>query len=88
MGGTTPLILRVSTPQYGWVTVEASDGYRYSADLAPLSAVYCFPKDQASWDQVSVDSHGLAIVWASRFEVHVDQVVALMRNREPIRHTA
>ena len=39
--------------------------------------MYCFPRDAAAWSQVSIDSYGLALVWASRFEVHVDQIIGL-----------
>ena len=55
----------------------ASDGSRYEADLSPLSTVYCFPRDAAAWSRVSIDSYGLALVWTSRFEVHVDQIIGL-----------
>ena len=77
MGSSTPLIRSVATPAYRWVSIEASDGNRYEADLSPLSSVYCFPGDAAEWSRVSIDSYGLALVWASRFEVHVDQIIGL-----------
>jgi len=88
MGSANPVILRVTTPEYGRVVVEASDGLRYSADLSALSRVYCYPRDRAAWDQVAPDSHGLALVWTSRFEVHVDQVIALAEKIEPVQKTA
>ena len=78
MGGSTPLIVAVSTPAYGRVVIDTSDGHRYHADLAPVfSAVYCFPKTPESWASVSPDASGLSLVWSTRFEVHVDQVLAL-----------
>jgi hypothetical protein len=67
----------VATPAYPWVSVEASDGNGYEADLSSFSSVYCFPPDATEWSRVSIDSHGLALVWASRFEVHVDQIIGL-----------
>ena len=86
MGTPTPLIRSVEAPSYGRVVVEASDGNRYEADLTPLSEVYCFPRDLAEWRRVSADSHGLALVWANRFEVHVDQVIGLATRVERTRN--
>ncbi len=77
MDRPTPLIRRVSTPAYGEVSIEASDGNRYHADLTSFRSVFCYPPDPERWSDVSVDSHGLALVWACRFEVHVDQVIGL-----------
>ena len=84
MGGPAPLIRSIETPAYGRVAIEASDGNRYEADLSPLSAVYCFPRDGSEWSRVSIDSYGLGLVWASRFEVHVDQIIGLATRVEPI----
>jgi hypothetical protein len=88
MGASAPVILSVTTSEYGRVAIEASDGMRYVADLASLSSVYCYPATKADWDSVAIDSYGLALVWASRFEVHVDQIVALATRSEPIERTA
>lgn len=89
MGSSTPLIASVSTPDYGRVVVETSDGRRHHVDLAPVfSAVHCYPKDPAAWAAVTPDAAGLALVWSSRFEVHVDQVLALADRVEPALRTA
>ena len=88
MGAAAPVILDVKTPEYGRVVVEASDGVRYHADLSSLSAVYCYPKTRPNWDRVAPDSYGMALVWASRFEVHVDQIVGLAHRRESVARTA
>jgi hypothetical protein len=83
------LIVSVSPPAYGRVIVETSDGLRHHADLAPVfSTVHCYPKDAGSWATVTPDAAGLALVWPSRFEVHVDQVLALADRVDPARHTA
>jgi hypothetical protein len=84
MGCPTPLIRSVSTPAYGKVAIEASDGKRYEADLCSLSRVYCFPKSAKDGKQVSIDSYGLGLTWASRFEVHVDQIIGLATRAAPI----
>ncbi len=82
MGAPTPVALSVWTPKYGTVVVAASDGCRYHADLTSFSSVYCFPHGEEDWGQVSIDSDGLGLIWPSRFEVHMDQVVGLAHRRE------
>ena len=84
MGSPTPVIRSVSTPEYGRVAIEANDGKRYSADLRRFRAVFCFPPDAAAWSKVSIDSAGLALIWASRFEVHADQIVGLADRVESV----
>ena len=84
MGRSTPLIRTVATPAYGRVVIEASDGNRYSSDLSSFHKVWCYPADADAWSRVSVDSYGLALVWACRFEAHVDQIVALADKIEPV----
>lgn len=88
MGAAAPVILRVETPSYGRVVVDASDGHRYHANLASLSPVYCYPLTQAEWEQVAPDSYGLALVWTSRFEVHIDQVIGLADRVESVQESA
>ena len=88
MGLANPVILKVTTPEYSRVVVETSDGLRYSSDLSSLARVYCYPPDKAAWDQVAPDSYGLALVWTTRFEVHVDQVIALADKAEPVQRSA
>ena len=87
MGVTAPMILKVATPAHGRVVIEASDGKRYHADLSSFSAVHCYP-DATEWDRVSPDSYGLALVWTTRFEVHVDQLIGLADKIETIRQSA
>jgi hypothetical protein len=66
------------------VTIDASDGKRYDADLSSFAPVHCFPRTSREWSKVSIDSYGLALVWACNFEVHVDQVIGLATNVEPL----
>jgi len=72
---TTPVILKVSAPEYKKIIIETSEGKRYYADLSSFSSVYCFPKSLDEWKKVSPDCYGFALVWSSRFEVHMDQVI-------------
>ena len=88
MGSPNPVVVKVSTPEYQKVIVEASDGHRYYSDLSSLSRVYCFPKDKTEWDQVSADSFGTALVWTSRFETHMDQIIGLAYKTERIAQSA
>ena len=88
MGTSAPVILRVGTPEYACVVVDTSDGMRYEASLRSFESVYCFPKTPEAWNAVTQDSSGLALVWTSRFEVHVDQVIALARRAERRRQSA
>ena len=53
MGASTPVILRVATPDYGRVVIEASNGMRYETDLGSFSAVYCYPQTRAAWNEVT-----------------------------------
>src|SRR5437773_10166066 len=55
---------------------------------AGFPTVHCYPKDAAAWSTVTPDAAGLALVWSTRFEVHVDQVLALADRVEPARRTA
>ncbi len=84
MATTTPVIKRITILAYKKIAIETSDGHRYESDISALSGVYCFPKNEAEWARCSVDSYGLGIIWASRFEVHVDQVIGLATKVEKI----
>jgi hypothetical protein len=88
MGAPSPVILRVTTPAYGLVVIDASDGMQYHADLSALSQVYCYPTTREAWDQVCIDSYGLGLVWTNRFEVHADQVLGLATRAVQVQKTA
>ncbi|MBI4405148.1 MAG: hypothetical protein HY537_13380 [Deltaproteobacteria bacterium] len=88
MGSTAGVILRVEASVYGKVTIEVSDGKRYFSDLSDLSKVYCFPKDLSEWRSVGIDSYGLSLIWASRFEAHIDQIIALAYKSEEVQKSA
>lgn len=76
MDKATSLIVSVSALQNFQVEVKLSDGTKVVSDLSRFKAVYCFPKSESEWQKVSIDSQGLDLIWASRFEVHVDQILA------------
>ena len=88
MGSPHPLIVRVTAPEYKKLIVETSDGTRYYSDLSPLESVYCFPKNQSEWRLVSVDGFASALIWVSRFEAHVDQIIGLAYKKESLPQSA
>jgi hypothetical protein len=88
MGSSNPVVVKLSTPEYQKIIVEASDGLRYYADLSSLSRVYCFPKNKTEWNQVSADSFGTALIWTSRFEAHIDQIIGLAYKTEKVSQAA
>jgi hypothetical protein len=77
MDKPSPIILKVATPAYKKLIVDASNGKRYHSDLSSFAGVYCFPKNLEDWQAVSRDGAGLALIWSCRFEVHIDQVIGL-----------
>jgi hypothetical protein len=85
MGQPTPVITKLETPSYKNLVIETSDGLRYQSDLSSLAKVYCFPANESEWKKVSVDSYGIALIWSSRFEVHVDQVIGLATKSEKLK---
>ena len=88
MGAATTVILKVETPDYGKVTIEASDGLKYFADLRSFSKVYCYPKTRELWSQLSIDSYGRALIWTTRFEAHIDQIIGLAFKTEKVQKSA
>lgn len=88
MGNSTPIIRNVQVSEYAKVIIDTSDGKRYFSDLSALSKVYCFPIDLTAWSKISIDSYGLGLIWASRFEVHVDQVIGLAFKTEEVMKSA
>lgn len=57
------------------LAIETNERKRYLADLSDFKSVYCFPKTQTEWENVSITEQGFNLTWGTRFEVHVDQVV-------------
>lgn len=54
--------------------------------LAALALKYGFKTTKHSqWKKVSIDSYGLDLVWPSRFEVHVTQVIDALYKVEEIK---
>ena len=87
MDKATKLIVSIEPLEYCRVQILTSDGQFVTADLSRFKTVHCFPKTEKDWKLVSVDSSGLDLIWSSRFEVHVDQVLdnsILVENSEKL----
>jgi hypothetical protein len=77
MAYSSPVIKKIIPLEYGKLAIETNHGVRYEADLSTLSDDYCFPKNDEEWRKCHIDSYGLGVIWFSRFEVHVDQIIGL-----------
>ena len=75
MDSTNKIIRSAIAVDYKKIRVVLTDGTVLFADLSEFNDVYCFPSKE-DWKNLSVDSYGRGIVWVSRFEVHIDQVLA------------
>lgn len=82
------VILSVKAGQSPFLTIEASDGFIYKADMSKFKAVYCFPKTQKEWEDVSVSAFGYNLTWGSRFEVHSLQVIDQAVSKEAVKKQA
>ena len=80
--------LTIRTDGRGAVETRATSCGCALADLSSFAAVYYFPKTPEEWSVVTRDPSGFALVWASQFEVHVDQVIAFARRAEHWKQTA
>lgn len=87
MDSTTPVVLNLNSQEYMKISIDSSDGKRYYADLSSFKNVYCFPKSLDEWKKVYPDSFGTALIWSSRFEVHIDQIIGLAHRIETIQKT-
>lgn len=89
MDSSAPVITNFSIPEFGKVVIEVNDGKRYYADLrATFSGVYCFPRSEVDWKEVAIDSYGMGLIWTSRFEVHVDQIIGVADKSESIQRAS
>jgi hypothetical protein len=57
------------------VEIETNEMKKYIGDLSSFKSVYCFPKNQEEWNDLSITASGFNLTWGTRFEVHVDQVI-------------
>lgn len=84
MDSTSTIIKRVIPMEYNKLAIETNENERYFSDLSSFQKVYCYP-DKDSWNNVSIDSYGLDLIWPTRFEVHVIQVIDTSYKMEKIK---
>ncbi len=77
MDQSSTIIKKIFFPAYKKIAIETKDGSRFEADLSLFEKVYCFPKNFSKWKKAWIDGYGLGVIWESRFEVHVDQIIGL-----------
>jgi hypothetical protein len=88
MDQTDQLIVCVTAQKQPLLTIETNYGNKYVTDLSGFKTVYCFPKSQKEWENVSISTGGFAITWGCRFEMHIDQVVAEATHIESLQSKA
>jgi hypothetical protein len=78
------VITAVKALQLPKVEIETNEGKRYISDLSEFKNLYCFPKDQKQWKDLSITASGFNITWGTRFEVHVHQIIDSATSQQKI----
>jgi hypothetical protein len=74
MDNTSTIIKKVIPLEYNKLVIETNENEKFFADLSTFSKVYCYPGID-DWKNVSIDSYGIDLIWPTRFEVHITQVI-------------
>ena len=74
MDSTNKIIRDIEIVEYKKIKIILTDGTIYFSDLSDFSDVYCFPTKE-KWKEVSIDSYSRGLIWSSRFEVHIEQLI-------------
>ncbi len=74
MDSSTTIIKKVIPLEYNKLIIETNEGERYFSDISFSQKVYCYPKAE-DWAKVSTDSYGLDLIWPTRFEIHITQII-------------
>lgn len=67
-------ITKVTTNKYNKVVIETSLGKRYYSDLTFFQNIHCYPTSD-EWNNVSIDRNGEGLIWSSKFQVKINQVI-------------
>jgi hypothetical protein len=67
-------ITKVTTNKYNKVVIETSLGKRYYSDLTFFQNIHCYPTND-EWNNVSIDRNGEGLIWSSKFQVKINQVI-------------
>ena len=82
------VIISVKAEESPIVSVEVSNGIIYKSDLSRFKPVYCFPKTQKEWEDMSITAYGYNLTWGCRFEVHVGQIISHAILEDPVKKQA
>ena len=85
MDKTDIVIINVRALGLPRVVVETNESKRYVVNLSEFKSVFCFPKNQKEWENISITASGFNLTWGTRFETGVDQVLDAAESSEEIR---
>jgi hypothetical protein len=74
MDSSNQVIKTIEPIEYKKIKVILSSSTVVFTDLSDFSDVYCFPPER-NWKECWVDSYGKGVIWSTRFEVHLDQIL-------------
>ena len=64
--------------EYNFVKITLTDGSQYTANLSlDFSKLYCYPRNLNEWQSAHINEGAFAIEWASGFDIHFDQIIAI-----------
>ena len=75
MDQTNIVITAVKSLQLPKIEFETNEAKRYVSDLSEFKNVFCFPKNQKEWKDLSITASGFNVTWGTRFEVHIHQII-------------
>jgi hypothetical protein len=84
MDSSATIIKKVIPLEYNKLIIETNEGERYFSDISFFQKVFCYPKTE-DWAKVSIDSYGLDLIWPTRFEIHITQVIDSSYRTEKIK---
>lgn len=62
---------------YNIINITLTDDSEYTADLTSFHPVYCYPKDEAEWNQAFIGEFKADIQWPCGFDIHLHQIADL-----------
>jgi hypothetical protein len=71
---TNKIIKYFEVLEYKKIKIVLNDGTVVFSDLKEFDDVYCFPTEK-DWNKISIDNYGRGLIWSTRFEVHIDQII-------------
>ena len=74
MDSANKIIRHFEIIEYKKIKIILNDGTIIFSNLKDFDDVYCFPREN-QWGLISIDSYGRGLIWPSRFEIHIDQII-------------